>query len=104
MKSEDYVKTVTSELRCKLDDDSYNPTLDNVFHRNYTKGFIFGEDKSEIVDSSKRTNEGAFIGSIIGMYKFRHKTQKPRFYIGIPIIITLQILFVIYLIIFICCR
>ncbi len=66
MKSEDYVKTVTSELRHKLDDDSYNPTLDNVFHRNYTKGFIFGEDRSDIVDSSKRTNEGAFIGKILG--------------------------------------
>ncbi len=65
MKSEDYVKTVTSELRKKLDDDSYNPTLDNVFHRNYTKGFIFGEDKSNIVDASKRTNEGAYIGKII---------------------------------------
>lgn len=66
MKSEDYVKTVTSELRHKLDDDSYEPTLDNVFHRNYTKGFIFGEDKSNIVDSSKRTNEGAYIGKILG--------------------------------------
>ncbi len=66
MKSEDYVKTVTSELRKKLDDDSYNPTLDNVFHRNYTKGFIFGEDRSNIVDSSKRTNEGAYIGKILG--------------------------------------
>ena len=65
MKSEDYVKTVTNELRKKLDDDTYNPTLDNVFHRNYTKGFIFGEDKSNIVDSSKRTNEGAYIGKIL---------------------------------------
>ena len=41
---------------------------------------------------------GGSIGSIIGMYKFRHKTQKPRFYIGIPVIITLQILFVIYVV------
>ncbi len=78
MKSEDYVKTVTSELRKKLDDDSYNPTLDNVFHRNYTKGFIFGEDKSEIVDSSKRTNEGAFIGTIIGYDKGLAKIKLTR--------------------------
>ena len=41
---------------------------------------------------------GGSIGAIIGMYKFRHKTQKPRFYIGVPIIITLQIVFVIYVI------
>ena len=79
MKSEDYVKTVTSELRHKLDDDSYNPTLDNVFHRNYTKGFIFGEDKSNIVDSSKRTNEGAFIGKILGYENnlAKIKLQRP---------------------------
>ncbi len=41
---------------------------------------------------------GGSIGSIIGMYKFRHKTQKPRFYIGVPLIITLQILLVIYVV------
>ncbi len=41
---------------------------------------------------------GGSIESIIGMYKFRHKTQKPRFYIGVPLIITLQILLVIYVV------
>ena len=35
---------------------------------------------------------GGCIGAIIGMYTFRHKTQKPRFFIGFPIILVLQIL------------
>ena len=38
---------------------------------------------------------GGSIGAIAGMYVFHHKTQKPRFYIGIPIIIILQILLII---------
>ena len=38
---------------------------------------------------------GGSIGAITGMYVFHHKTQKPRFYIGIPIIIVLHILLII---------
>ena len=38
---------------------------------------------------------GGSIGAIAGMYVFHHKTQKPWFYIGIPIIIILQILLII---------
>lgn len=38
---------------------------------------------------------GGSIGALIGMYVFHHKTKKPRFYIGIPIIIILQILLII---------
>lgn len=42
---------------------------------------------------------GGSIGAIIGMYSFHHKTQKPRFFVGIPIIIALQILIVIAILI-----
>ncbi len=42
---------------------------------------------------------GGSIGAIIGMYTFHHKTQKPRFYIGIPVMIVLQILILIAIII-----
>lgn len=38
---------------------------------------------------------GGSIGEIIGMYVFHHKTQKPRFFIGVPVIIALQILLII---------
>ena len=39
---------------------------------------------------------GGGIGGIAGMYVFRHKTQKPRFVIGFPIILIFEIFVVIY--------
>ena len=42
---------------------------------------------------------GGALGVYIGMYTFRHKTQKPRFYVGIPIIIVLQILIIVAILI-----
>ena len=38
---------------------------------------------------------GGGIGGIAGMYVFRHKTQKPRFFIGFTLIMIMQILIVI---------
>ncbi|MCC0637496.1 DUF1294 domain-containing protein [Clostridioides sp. ES-S-0190-01] len=35
---------------------------------------------------------GGSIGSIIGMYSFRHKTKHIKFTLGIPFIILLQLL------------
>ena len=35
---------------------------------------------------------GGSIGSIIGMYKFRHKTKHKQFTIGLPIILFLQVI------------
>ncbi len=40
---------------------------------------------------------GGSIGALAGMYTFRHKTRKPKFYIGIPVILALQILAAAYL-------
>ena len=34
---------------------------------------------------------GGSIGSLLGMYTFRHKTKHPKFTIGIPAILVLQI-------------
>ena len=34
---------------------------------------------------------GGSVGSLIGMYTVRHKTRHPKFYIGIPVILVLQI-------------
>ena len=42
---------------------------------------------------------GGSIGSLIGMYKFRHKTTKARFWLGIPTMLVLQICLVIYIIV-----
>lgn len=40
---------------------------------------------------------GGGIGTIAGMYTFRHKTKKLRFVIGFPAILILEIILVIYL-------
>ena len=40
---------------------------------------------------------GGGIGTIAGMYKFRHKTQKLKFTIGLPALVILEIALVIYL-------
>lgn len=69
-------------------------------------GFVaFAIDKSRARRNAWRTPEatlflfaifGGSIGSLLGMYTFRHKTQKPKFYIGIPVILGIQILVTLY--------
>lgn len=34
---------------------------------------------------------GGSIGSLMGMYTFRHKTRHPKFTVGIPVILAMQI-------------
>lgn len=36
---------------------------------------------------------GGSVGAMAGMYFFRHKTRKPRFYVGLPVILVMQVLF-----------
>lgn len=40
---------------------------------------------------------GGGIGTILGMYVFRHKTKKPIFKIGMPLVLILEILLVVVL-------
>lgn len=40
---------------------------------------------------------GGGIGTISGMYTFRHKTKKLKFTIGLPVILILEIILIIYL-------
>ena len=35
---------------------------------------------------------GGSIGSLLGMYAFRHKTKHPKFAVGIPLILILQVI------------
>ena len=37
---------------------------------------------------------GGSIGSLLGMYLFRHKTKHAKFYIGLPVILAIQIILV----------
>mgnify|MGYP005758652503 CR=1 FL=1 len=43
---------------------------------------------------------GGGIGTIAGMYTFRHKTKKLKFTIGLPTILILEIILAVYLIFF----
>lgn len=63
-------------------------------------------DKRKAIKNSWRIPEktlfflaaiGGSIGLYIGMKTFRHKTKKLRFSIGIPLIIILQIIAIVYL-------
>lgn len=40
---------------------------------------------------------GGSIGSLAGMYLFRHKTKHPKFYLGIPVILVLQFVLAFFL-------
>ncbi len=42
---------------------------------------------------------GGGIGGIAGMYMFRHKTKKPKFFIGFPAILIAEIVTVVYILI-----
>lgn len=63
---------------------------------------LMGADKFKAYKQRYRISEnsllfvaliGGSIGSYMGMYFFHHKTKHKRFYIGIPVIIILQIIF-----------
>ena len=41
---------------------------------------------------------GGSVGALLGMYICRHKTRKPKFKFGVPVILVLQVIVVIYLI------
>lgn len=66
----------------------------------------FGIDKSKSIRAKWRISEatlisfaifGGGIGCLLGMKIFRHKTLKPLFYIGIPAILIVQVLAVLFL-------
>ncbi len=64
-------------------------------------------DKSQARKNGFRVPEAVFfimsliggsIGCLAGMYLFRHKTRKPKFFIGIPLILIIQVALVVWLI------
>lgn len=40
---------------------------------------------------------GGSIGAILGMYIFRHKTRHPKFSVGLPLILSAQVLLFVFL-------
>ena len=63
---------------------------------------LFGIDKRRARREQWRIPEGTLIltavlggsiGALGGMLLFRHKTRKPRFSVGVPVILGMQVLF-----------
>lgn len=60
---------------------------------------MFAVDKRKAIKKQWRISESALItasifgviGGLCGMYIMRHKTKKPKFYIGIPVILIFEI-------------
>ena len=66
---------------------------------------VMGLDKHKAKMAERRIPEntlftftvlGGGVGTIAGMYTFRHKTQKIQFVIGFPVITILEIMTIIY--------
>lgn len=62
--------------------------------------FLYGTDKWKAKKGKRRISEksllsaavlGGSVGGLVGMYTFRHKTRKAKFYLGVPTILALQV-------------
>lgn len=61
---------------------------------------LYGDDKSRARRHAWRIPEkillgaaviGGSVGALLGMSIFHHKTRKPKFYIGVPMILVVEI-------------
>ena len=68
--------------------------------------FVYGMDKWKAKKGRRRISEkalltlaaiGGSVGAGIGMWFFRHKTKKPKFYLGVPAILLIQIAILVYI-------
>lgn len=83
-------------------------TITNVLYLyvaavNVVTFFIYGLDKSKAKAGQWRIPEvhliflaiiGGSVGALLGMRVFHHKTRKPKFYIGVPAILIVQIILI----------
>lgn len=71
---------------------------------------LFGIDKRRAIKNKWRISEatlllvalvGGGVGALAGMKLFRHKTQKAKFFVGVPVCITLNVVAVVALFIYV---
>jgi uncharacterized membrane protein YsdA (DUF1294 family) len=76
------------------------------FTLNLLTFIIYGIDKLKAKKAKWRISEatllmlaviGGSIGAWLGLQVWRHKTQHKKFYIGIPLILTLQVVATVYI-------
>ena len=79
------------------------PILSYLVSINIASFFLFGFDKWKAVHDQRRIREavlfglsicGGSVGGLLAMYLFHHKTRKPAFKYGIPVILILQIVII----------
>ncbi len=67
---------------------------------NIVSFMLYGIDKHKAIEHKWRISEktlilsavfGGSIGAFIGMWVFHHKTKHPKFYIGVPAILIVQL-------------
>ena len=73
---------------------------------NVTAFLMYGIDKWNAKHGLRRIPEkillgiavtGGSIGAYVGMQLFRHKIRKPKFYIGVPVILAVQVVLLLYI-------
>lgn len=78
MKEPSYVANVVSTYRKALDGKS-NPNaelnLSKTFHRTFTKGYLFHEDKKDITNISRPNNFGVPIGKVVDKNHIGYKLE-----------------------------
>ena len=76
------------------------PLLVYLFLINAIGFMLMLADKQKAIKNQWRIQEatlitvgilGGSLGCLVGMYLFHHKTRHPKFYIGLPVIMSLQI-------------
>lgn len=70
-----------------------------LFTINLISFIVMGRDKSFAKGERRRISEksllllacfGGSLGILLGMYLWKHKTRKIKFYLGVPVIIAVQ--------------
>lgn len=76
MKEPAYVANVVSNYRKALDNTITNDDKDNLertFHRTFTKGYLFNEDKKDITNIMRPNNFGYEIGYVSKVFKDKYE-------------------------------
>ena len=77
-----------------------------LFCINIVTFFVYGMDKWKAKKGQYRIPEktlfflatiGGGVGALVGMCFFRHKTKKPKFYLGVPMILLMQIFILVFI-------